>query len=278
MNSPFITGEALHSAYRAGQRMTIIDSHWAKTENSAWEAYVTQHIPGAMFCNPLRHLSGIPSRAAGRNPMPDVSDLQRYLEDWGVMKGRPTYIYDAGANLYAARAWWLFRWAGISDVYILNGGTGEWCAAGGDVAGGIGALRGRGDVVVQPNSMPTLSIEEVDAWKEHNLLIDTRDEPRFAGRKENVDHQAGHIPGAINIPMDHLQEANGRVLPPEQLVPILATYGIEADTEVAVYSGSGVHSSLFIAALESAGFRTPRHFVGGWSQWSSDMSRPVERS
>ena len=282
MNSqggPFITGEELFGNFRAGQRMTIIDSHWAKTENSAWEAYVTQHIPGAMFCNPLRHLAGIPSRQDGRNPMPDANDLQRYLDDWGVMRDRPTYIYDAGANLYAARAWWLFRWAGVKDVFILNGGTGEWQSAGGDVAGGIGALRGRGDVEMQAGSMPTLSIDQVDQWlADGHVLIDTRDQDRFDGRRENLDHKAGHIPGAINIPSHTLQEESGRVVSTTKVQDALDAQGLSGNEKIAVYSGSGVKSSLVIAAMENAGMPTPSHFVGGWSQWAADVSRPIQTS
>ena len=276
-SSPFITGEQLFANYNEGQTMTIIDSHWAKTENSAWDAYVTQHIPGAMFCNPMRHLSGIPSRQGGRNPMPDNVDLQRYLNDWGVMQDRPTYIYDAGANRYAARAWWVFRWAGIDNVQILNGGTQEWTSAGGDVAGGIGALRGRGDVELKPGCMPTMTIEEVDQWvAEGKVLIDARHPERYAGRRERVDHKAGHIPGAINIPSTDLQEDNGRVISPERVRKIIDDVGIDGSQEIAVYSGSGVKSALFIAAMESAGLPIPRHFVGGWSQWAASGSRPIK--
>ena len=149
---PFISGEQLYEATRLGERMTIIDSHWAKTENSAWEAYVGQHLPGAMFCNPLQHLAGTPSRARGRNPMPGLAALQRSFYNWGITEGRPVVIYDAGRNIYAARAWWILRWAGVENVKILNGGTSQWERAGGDVAGGIGALRGRGDFKVRPRS------------------------------------------------------------------------------------------------------------------------------
>ncbi|RAV31674.1 sulfurtransferase, partial [Corynebacterium heidelbergense] len=128
--SPFISGEELLAAYTRGERMTIIDSHWAKSENSAWEAYAGQHIPGAMFCNPLQHLAAIPTREYGRNPLPSVKDLQKSFDDWGVKQDRQVVIYDAGSNLYAARAWWVFRWAGVDNVRILNGGTKAWEAAG----------------------------------------------------------------------------------------------------------------------------------------------------
>lgn len=275
--SPFVSGEEMFSHFAAGHRMTVLDSHWAKTENSAWEAYVGQHIPGAMFCNPLTHLADIPSRQLGRNPLPNVDELQKSFRDWGFFDDRPIYIYDAGPNIYAARAWWILRWAGLKDVQILNGGTPAWESAGGDVAGGIGALRGRGTAEVRPGHMPELLIDDVEIWMQDHLLIDAREEGRHQGVKEPFDHQAGHIPGSINIPVSRLQDAQGRVLSPEELRHIFSIHGITDGENVAVYSGSGLHSSLFVAALEHAGLCGAKNFIGGWSQWAADSSRPIER-
>ncbi|MBF0581756.1 MULTISPECIES: sulfurtransferase [Corynebacterium] len=275
--SPFVTGEEMFSSFTAGQRMTVLDSHWAKTENSAWEAYVGQHIPGAMFCNPLTHLADIPSRKLGRNPLPNVEDLQRSFRDWGIFGDKPVYIYDAGPNIFAARAWWVFRWAGLQNVHILNGGTPAWESAGGDVAGGIGALRGRGTAEVKPGGMPELLIDDVENWMHDHLLIDAREESRHQGVREPFDHQAGHIPGSINIPVTRLQDSRGRVLSPEELRHILQIHGVTEGTNVAVYSGSGLHSSLFVAAMEHAGLYGAKNFIGGWSQWAADSSRAIER-
>lgn len=276
-SSPFISGQELYAAISRGDRLTILDSHWAKTENSAWEAYVGQHIPGAMFCNPLTDLAAVPSRAYGRNPMPAIDILQRKITNWGIKKGRPVVIYDAGRNIYAARAWWVLRWAGVENVKILNGGTSQWEAAGGDVAGGIGALRGRGNHKVMPRSMPELYINEIDEWKRDFQLIDCRGEQRYRGIKEPYDHQGGHIPGAINIPNAELLDSDGLVDTPERVRAVLAGHGVTDATTVAAYSGSGLHSALFIAAMEHAGIGVGRHFVGGWSQWSASSSRKIAR-
>ena len=283
--SPFVTGEEMLEAFKRGERMTVIDSHWARTENSAWEAYVGQHIPGAMCCNPRVHRASIPSRHVGRNPLPAPEELQKSFNDWGITDGRPVYIYDAGANLYAARAWFVFRWAGVQNVRILDGGTGAWEAAGGDVAGGIGALRGRGTTEVRAGSMPTLELDEVNEWRENHILVDARENSRFTGKKERFDHQAGRIPGAINIPVKELfqnrserdSSASGKVRSPEEIRQILANHGVTSGGDVCVYSGSGLHSSLFIAAMEYAGLPGAKNFVGGWSQWSASSSRPIAR-
>ncbi|MGO1465030.1 MAG: sulfurtransferase, partial [Candidatus Corynebacterium faecigallinarum] len=100
---------------------------------------------------------------------------------------------------------------------------------------------------------------------------------RFHGRSEPVDRRAGHIPGAVSIPVIDLLD-DGRVPPSEVVRERLAAHGLTDDTiaaEAVIYSGSGVDSALFIALMEHAGLPAARHFVGGWSQWALDRSRPV---
>ena len=45
-----------------------------------------------------------------------------------------------------------------------------------------------------------------------------------------------------------------------------------------VYSGSGNHSALLIAAMAHAGLPVASHYVAGWSQWSGDPTNPVARN
>lgn len=132
--------------------------------------------------------------------------------------------------------------------------------------------------------MPTANLEDVmeisataTTGAAAPLLIDTRPADRFEGRRERLDRRAGHIPGAIGVPVAELLD-EGRVPPPEIVRERLAGHGITGDdvaAETVVYSGSGVSSALFIALMEHAGLPVARHYVGGWSQWASDRSRPA---
>lgn len=279
--SPFITADDLYAVHTRGERQIIIDSHWAPQDNASWQAYVSQHIPGAFWCDPQRMLAGTPSPEAGRNPLPNPLMLQKTIADWGISPGFPVRIYDAGRMFWAARAWWILRWAGIRDVQVLIGGTPAWEAAGGDVAGGIGCLRGRGTAVIAPGAMPVIDIDGVADWVDAgNLLIDVRGAGRYLGRREPLDRRAGHVPGAVNIPVELLLETGG-VPEPTVVAERLSRRGIGGDggvppEKIAVYSGSGVDSSLFLALMDHAGLPGARHFVGGWSQWAGDSRRPVE--
>ncbi len=278
--SPFFSADDLLAATTRGDRMIILDSHWAPQDNASWDAYVSQHIPGAFWCDPLRMLAGTPSPETGRNPLPNPAMLQHYVTDWGISPGVPVRIYDTGRMFWAARAWWVLRWAGVEDVKIISGGTPAWEAAGGDVAGGVGCLRGHGTFEISSGGMPTIELEELDDWvAAGNLLVDVRGEGRFIGRREPHDRRAGHVPGAVNFPVELLLETGG-VADPEIVAERLARRGIGGPdgvdpSKVAVYSGSGVDSALFLALMEHAGLSGARHFVGGWSQWAGNRHLPV---
>ena len=126
--------------------------------------------------------------------------------------------------------------------------------------------------------MPTATIEDVKAHD--GLLLDTRTRNRFAGRRENLDLKAGHIPGAVNVPERLFHNDGLRTWKSAgEIREVLFDAGLTPDNVqgAIIYSGSGNHSALALAAMHDAGFTGLRHYVGGWSQWSANPKNPVER-
>lgn len=82
------------------------------------------------------------------------------------------------------------------------------------------------------------------------------------------DFSAGHIPGAINIPVD-TNDTNRR--------QIMRT--IALDAPVVVYCQSSVcpYSGLVIAGLRSDGYRNLRIYQGGWTDWISAQTAFASR-
>ncbi|AWB82699.1 sulfurtransferase [Corynebacterium yudongzhengii] len=273
--STFISVPETREAVYRGRPLTILASIWEKDGEGGHHRYQSGHIPTAHFCDPAAALTGLPGSKDGRNPLPKLSDVQRSLRFWGVRAGIPTVTYDQGHGLFAGRAWWVLRWAGVRDVQLLDGGLRAWHDSGAPVVGGPGNIAVHSDVTATTGNMPTATIDDVRSHE--GVLIDVRQPNRFAGRREILDLKAGHIPGAINVPVDDLFTKDRLVKSPEEIRARFAQAGIEDTSDVIMYSGSGNHSALAIAALEHAGMRIPAHFVGGWSQWSADSRNPVER-
>lgn len=271
-----ISVQELRDKIAGGGRIVVVDARWSRAKKP-YDSYATVHIPLAVFCDPELDLAGVPSREAGRNPLPDIERVRDAVRRWGVRSEHLVIVYDAGDGLFASRAWWILRWAGLENVRVLTGGLAAWEADGNETAFGPGNLPRPGTIAVSEGNMPVASLDDVRTWSERGILVDAREPSRFEGRSERVDLQAGHIPGAVNLAARSLQNADGSFLPVEQLRERFASVGIEDGRNVAVYSGSGLHSSLFIQAMEEAGITGAALYVGGWSQWAGDPSLPIVR-
>ena len=270
-----ISAEELAQDIRRGRKNTILASFWLPGEGAGFAKYTSEHIPTSLFCDPATALAGVPSSRQGRNPLPDAEILQRAFDNWGIDADHQVIVYDGGKGLFAARAWWTLTWAGISDVKILDGGMAHWEAEGHEVVGGPGNMHGHCTVRANPGQLPVATIDHVRSGD--YLLIDTREANRYYGRKEHLDLKAGHIPGAVNVPTRTLFNEDNTYRSPEELAKIFRDAGVEDPAKVIVYSGSGIHASVAIAAMHHAGLPGAAVYIGGWSQWCANPANPVER-
>ena len=279
--SILVSPQELQQSIHHGDRLTLLASLWQPVEGESYNQFSSMHIPTAQYSDAAQAFVGLPGSKVGSNPLPDPDKLQNWFEKWGLRSNRPVVVYDEGRGVFAGRAWWTLRWAGVEDVRILNGGLKYWAHLGFETLTGPGNLVVNTDAEVRPGSMPTATLEEAREYSENGgLLIDTRTRNRFSGRRENLDLKAGHIPGAVNVPERFFHHDGIRTLKSrEENLQVLADAGLTPENvkDAIIYSGSGNHSALALAVLEDAGFHGLRHFVGGWSQWSADPANPVER-
>ena len=275
--SPLMSAERLAGLPAA--EVVVLDVRWRLGGPPGRADYDTAHIPGAVFVDLDTELADPPG-PGGRHPLPDPARLQAVLRRAGVRDDTQVVAYDDGNGAVAARAWWLLRWAGLpaDRVAVLNGGWAGWVADGRPTTAEP-AQPAAGDVVVRPGAMPVLDADAAAALARSGVLLDARAAPRYRGEVEPVDTQAGHIPGARNLPATEIAGPDGRVRPPAELAELFAARGATGPTPVAAYCGSGVNAAALVLAAEHAGLRTADEpvalFPGSWSQWSADPRRPV---
>lgn len=178
------------------------------------------------------------------------------------------------SELAAARAWWTLRWAGHERVQVLDGGYAAWVAAGQPVST-IPADPIPGDVTVRPGGLPVLDAEAAAELAARGVLIDARAAARYQGAEEPIDPLAGHIPGAVNLPVEANLAEDGRWRSSEQLRSRFATAGVQAGVPVGAYCGSGLNAAHTVLGLHLAGRTDAALYVGSWSHWVTDPARPV---
>jgi thiosulfate/3-mercaptopyruvate sulfurtransferase len=255
-------------------RPVLLDVRWALGDDRGHERYLEGHLPGAVFVDLDAELADPPSPEAGRHPLPSVQRLQAAARRWGITDGAPVVVYDASGGTAAARAWWLLRWAGLTDVRLLDGGLAAWQRAGGPLQSGEVVPR-PGDVTLTGGGMPVLGPDEAAALpRSGGVLLDARAGERYRGEKEPVDPRAGHVPGSLSAPTTENLAPDGTFLPVAVLSERFAGLGVRPGTTVGVYCGSGVTAAHEVAALAAAGIEAAL-WPGSWSQWSADPARPA---
>lgn len=257
----------------------VLDVRWALAEPDGRAAYERGHVPGAVYVDLETELSDHSVPGRGRHPLPSGADLQTALRRWGVHTGDTVVVYDDWNRAGSARAWWLLRAAGLTDVRILDGGWAAWQTGGGEVETGTPDVL-PGDVTLPhpdlyAGALPTLTERDLAGIVERGTLLDARAPERFRGEVEPVDPVdpvAGHVPGAANVPSTSLLTADGRFVGADIVRARLG--GLDAGV-VGTYCGSGVTAAVVVAAAAHAGIDVAL-FPGSWSQWSSNPENPVE--
>lgn len=253
----------------------ILDVRWQLGDPNGRQHYYSGHIPGAQYMDLTGDLAGQRSTREGRHPLPLPDEFEDAMRRIGINNDSRVVVYDDWGNTSAARAWWLLRWAGKKDVYLLDGGLKAWIAEGEDLAVGPGNPIERGDFTFAGGAMPTATPDVAADWPDRGVLIDARTPDRYAGRTEPMDSRAGHIPGAVNMPTANFLDERGHFLPAEKIRGMFAEAGVTDGSDAVVYCGSGIHACHALAAMEVAGLGAGRLYPGSWSQWSADRTRPV---
>lgn len=240
--------------------------------------YAEGHVPGALFAHLDRDLSGEKSGANGRHPLPEAKAFIAWMGRQGLRPTDMVVCYDGGPGAMAARLWWMLRWAGHEQVAVLDGGFAKWQREGRAVTSELPAF----EAATYPGKARAslhAGLSHVEKKLKKAALLDARAPARFRGEEEPIDPVAGRIPGARNRFNNENVTAEGTFKSAEVLKKeFLAVLGDRAPADVINYCGSGVAACHNALAMEIAGLPGSRVYIGSWSEWSRDPSRPISRS
>lgn len=262
-------------------RLVLLDARFS-LDDEEWgqRAYLEGHIPGAVYADTATHLAGeiIPG-VTGRRPFPDAEVFAAQLGLWGIDESTQVVTYDAdGGRMSAARVWLMLKWMGHDRVAVLDGGWQAWVAAGGEVTADVPE---RASTTYPMRLRPELlaDVDEVDAYRQRSrtCVFDSRGAEGYHGGGVYHDAVRGHIAGAGLADRANTTNADLTFRSPEEL---RAYYGDLLDgvepSEVIYYCGSGITAAQNVLAMSIAGLEGSRMYVGSWSEWITDPTRPVE--
>ena len=256
--------------------LVVLDCRFnLKRPEAGREAWRESHIPGAHYAHLDDDMASAPDEDSGRHPLPAIDTLAAQLGAWGIQADSQVVVYDDAGGAIAGRMWWLLRWSGHSSAALLNGGWPKWTREGRPVSDDMPP---ESEVLYAASPQEDLWLTTaavVDALDQDQVqLIDARAPERFSGQHEPLDAVGGHIPGSQNLPFQENLDENGCFKPPEALRQRFESLA-DDPRSVCHSCGSGVTACHNFLAMAHAGLEPGRLYVGSWSEWIRDPSRPI---
>lgn len=241
------------------------------------QAYNEGHIRNSIFVDIDSDLASEKTTNSGRHPLPDIDALSEKLSQWGLNSTKQAVIYDDAGGAFAGRMWWTLKWLGHTNVAVLDGALGGWMASGGRLTTDSTIFERS---IFTPNLVKEMhvSINDVEdaQYKMDKIIIDARSKERYLGIKDPVDPVAGHVPGAISHPLGKNLDKKGHFKSAEELkLCFNKLVGETQNSDIISMCGSGITACHNILAMEIAGIHGVKLYVGSWSEWIMDKSRPI---
>lgn len=256
----------------------IVDASWympAENRNPRAE-FEAAHIPRAVFFD-IDDIADTSIDLPHMIPAPEkFSSKMRKL---GLGDGNRIVIYDGAGIRSAARAWWMIRLFGHTDVAILDGGLPKWQAEDREITD-LPALPSERHFSSRINSLLVKDKDQVlrniDSAKAQ--VLDARSKGRFEGTEAEprAGLRGGHIPGSSNLPFNELITDAGTLKDADALKSAFKAADINMKKPVITSCGSGITACVLAFGLHMMGHRDTAVYDGSWTEWALDESLPVE--
>ena len=266
-------------AARLGEpNLVVLDASYylPVTRRDGRTEFLEEHIPGARFFD----VDGVADRSTSLPHMvPDARLFGEAVGALGVGDGDRIVVYDGEGLLSAARAWWMFLAFGAERVAVLDGGLPAWTANGGALESGPAAPEPKTFSARFDRSLlarlPDVEAALADGSAQ---IVDARSAGRFAGREPEPWPvvNVGHMPGALNLPMNAVVRAGG-LREPGDLAGIFARAGVDFDRPIITTCGSGITAAILNLALARMGKPIGRLYDGSWAEWGARADLPAVR-
>jgi thiosulfate/3-mercaptopyruvate sulfurtransferase len=256
-------------------RMVEVDE-----DNALYEA---GHIQGAVALDWRKELQD-----PIRRDVVSREGFEALMSRKGIAPRTTVVLYGDQCNWVATAALWLLKLYGHEDVRIMDGGRLRWETEGRPWT--------RDPATHPPTSYtagePDLSIrayrDEVFRQMEAGQpLVDVRSPAEYRGAwhsltddRQGGAEQAGHIPGARNIPWETaVNLSDGTFKGADELRAIYqGTYGILPEQEVICYGRVGARSShTWFVLTYLLGYPCVKAYDGSWIEWGNLVGAPIER-
>ncbi|MCC5908854.1 MAG: sulfurtransferase [Clostridiaceae bacterium] len=256
-----------------GRPYKIFEVSWGEVS----EAYLNGHIPGSVHIN-----TDDVEEGPIWNRLSDA-ELEEFAKNYGITFDTTVVLYGNDSTA-AFRVATILKYMGAEDVRVLNGGFAAWENGGYEIeteerekqpVEAFGAT-----VPVNKNYIVDLpEAKEILADQEGSRLVDIRGWEEHIGATSGYSYieGKGRPAGAVwGHDLDDYRNIDNTMKNAIEIKDMWREWGIVQDQSLSFFCGTGWRAAEVLIYAEVMGLEDVSLFDGGWNEWQSDSSNPVE--
>ncbi len=251
------------------KNIKIIDASWylPNVNRNPQKEYLNKRIPGATFFD-IDEISDKKSNFP--HMLPNKKLFEYKVSNLGIRAADKIIIYCKEGVLSSPRVWWMFKYFGHKQVFILNGGFRSWVLANGKIE--YGKIKSKKNIYKIGRMLKYLNfdyeeIKKKQMQKESFYIIDARPKSRFLEidpePRKNIGK--GKIEGSSSLEFT-LLETNGYYKTKSTIRRIFKKI-IKNNNQIICSCGSGISACSLAFSLSYIGNFRWSVYDGSWTEW-----------
>ena len=258
--------------------LVILDCSWHMPieKRSGGREFNKMHIKNAYFFDIDKisdHKTSLP------HMLPSKRKFEEKIRRYGVNQNSFIIVYDTKGIFSSPRVWWMFKYFGHKNVFVLNGGLKKWLKEKKPITNKKTYFK-KGNFKSKVFNEWLVNKKEVleTIHKKNSLTFDARDKNRFYGtaKEPRKGVRLGHIPKSKNFFWGNLVSSNGTLIPKKKISYLFNKFQIK-NKKIITSCGTGITACILTLSLLH-GFKIQSSvYDGSWTEWGQNKKLPISK-
>ena len=272
MKDIFLSAIEVNDLKNTKHNVKIFDASYflPNTGINAIDEYTNEHIENAVFFD-IDKISDPNNALPHMFPSIDVFEL--HMQKLGLNNKDVVIIYDNSPLLSSARCWFLLRYFGHKEIFILSGGIKSWKENGFKTTNEVSNVSPGSFKGTEENIKLLIKLDEMKNISDNKFfpILDARSFERFSGsgKEPRPNLESGHIPNSLNLPASKLLDKNGNLISKSDFKNLINDLNLNENEKVITTCGSGVSACVIALSYYRIGNKDIPVYDGSWSEWAS---------